>query len=71
MHAVILSLFHSLQTYLTLCFCFQPNCLYYWTHTQATSTTQVAEPGKLTPQWPPTQHDVEEMRPGLKYTEAG
>ena len=50
---------------------FQPDCMYYWTHTQtAVSEKVVQDVNKLPPMWPPNLNDSPE-KPGLKYTEAG
>ncbi|XP_052216251.1 uncharacterized protein LOC127834445 isoform X2 [Dreissena polymorpha] len=49
---------------------FKTDCMYYWTHTQTSAQSPVHDVSKMTPMWPPTQDQVAETKPGLKYTEA-
>ena len=59
---------HSYSNYYLL---FQPDCMYYWTHTQTNiSEKTVQDVNKLPPMWPPNLSDTPD-KPGLKYTEAG
>ena len=53
------------------CNVLQPDCMYYWTHTQTNiSERAVQDVNKLPQMWPPNLNDLPE-KPGLKYTEAG
>lgn len=47
--------------------------MYYWTHTENPANSQYLDlaPGRLTPMWPPAQSEIEDGKPGRKYTEAG
>jgi len=50
----------------------QPECLYYWTHTQQSGPPVAPhDVSRITPMWPPPQDPTLDNRPGLKYTEAG
>ena len=52
-------------------FSFQPDCMYYWTHTQTVGSPRVIQDvNKLPHMWPPNLSDSPD-KPGLKYTEAG
>ncbi|XP_055957484.1 formin-2 isoform X1 [Patella vulgata] len=46
--------------------------MYYWAHLEPTTGSHHLElaPTKLTPMWPPPSSVEEEVKPGLKYTEA-
>ncbi|KAL5009280.1 hypothetical protein ScPMuIL_014861 [Solemya velum] len=51
---------------------FKTDCMYYWTHTENPANSQNLDlaPGRLTPMWPPAQSEIEDGKPGRKYTEA-
>lgn len=48
--------------------CLQPDCMYFWTHTENAPIRQDVDIGKLGPMWPPMPSKDEF---GHKYTEAG
>lgn len=48
--------------------CLQPDCMYFWSHTENAPIRQDVDIGKLGPMWPPMPSKDEF---GHKYTEAG